>query len=101
MGWNLWQPAIEERPDDVTSQLVCDVPIAVPIMAGTSPATTENDTPFDATGFGRCFYPIIPALSLLTMRSLNPFQGLVGVSTREDVYDEVERVMSQSLSGFG
>ena len=37
----------------VTSQLVCDVPIAVPIMAGTSPATTKNGVPFNATGFGR------------------------------------------------
>ncbi|MCD6141208.1 hypothetical protein J7J55_00565, partial [Candidatus Bipolaricaulota bacterium] len=78
VGWNLWQPAIEERPDNVaaqlvcdektagtgdvgaglkpapykrsdysvTSQLVCDVPIAVPIMAGTSPATTKNGVPF-------------------------------------------------------
>ena len=68
---------IKERID-VTSQLVCDVPIAVPIMAGTSPATTENDTPFRVW-----LVFLLPLLGSLKrwLCSLNPFQGLVGVST--------------------
>ena len=53
------KPAPYKRLDfPVTSQLVCDVTIAVSMMAGTSPATTENGVPFDAIGFGRCFYRV-------------------------------------------
>ena len=53
------------------------------------------------SGFGRCFYWRVAEELGLPVFSLNPFQGLVGVSTPGVKEVTITSFESQSLSGFG
>ena len=53
------------------------------------------------SGFGRCFYLVDVSHYRGVKMGLNPFQGLVGVSTETGESEEEKANESQSLPGFG